>query len=261
MDIQLLDDDCLLHIFQYLTLLDIIKLEESSQIFEEAAKMYYRSIKKFECNIRNIELQDLTPILTRIGPYLTTFSFSGGFVMPKEYKRTLTLCISKHCKSLKSLSLNYVPLESSDLENLIEVTSNLEKLNLGNCHLGDSDLEFVLSKCSKNLKRLTLNGNPLMTGECLTKLDQIEKLDVSYCYALLTMHLCQFLRQSRKLKCLNVSGSFMLDWKEVFKVLTEYQSNIEELYMLNLGVDETQVPYQSFKHLKVFDIKGRRLGT
>lgn len=260
MNIQLLDQDCLLHIFDYLPLLEIIKLEETSPIFDEVAKMFYRTIKHFKCTIRDMELQDLVSILSRIGPYLTSFRFSGGFIMPEDYKKTFIKALTIDCKSLTKLSLNYVPIDIDDMKKLTEVTHNLEELDLGNCHIGDPDLDVIISQ-SKHLKRLKINGNSMLNGKCLTQLSELEKLDVSYCYALKTEHVCQFLKQCNKLRCLDLSGSYTIDWRDIFSVLVEYHSQIEELYMLNLGVEGAQVPYESFKHLKVFDIKGRRLGT
>lgn len=262
MEIELLDLDCLLHIFEYLPLREIIKLEETSPIFDEATQMFYRTIKRYECNIRDTPLEDLVLILTRIGPYLTSFRFSGGFVMPTKYKRTLIMTLTQNCTFLTTLSINYVPIEPEDVKLLSGVTHNLVELDLGNCHLGDADLAVILCQ-SKHLKRVKINGNTLLSGECLPKLTQmIEKLDVSYCYALKTEHLCEFLRQcGSKLRCLDVSGSYMIDWRDIFSVLIETQSQIEELYMVNLGVNGAQVPYESFKHLKVFDVQGRRLGT
>lgn len=260
MEIQLLNEDCMLHILKYLSLLDIINLEDASKIFIEVTKNYFRTCKSFKCNIRNTQLENLTPIFQRIGPHLNSFEFSGGFNMQQDYKKTLFINLSIYCNGLKALSLNYVPLELCDLLALTSVTKNLENLNLGNCHIEDSNLNVFLSKIT-HLKWLTLKGNSMFTGECITQLNQLEKLDVSYCYILKTDHLCKFLRNCKSLKHLNISGSYMLDWKEILSVLVASQIQIKELFMTNLGIDRAQVPYESLKHLKVFDIHGTRLGT
>lgn len=259
MEIQLLDDDCLLHIFEYLTLTEIITLEKTSKIFDESIKMYYRTVKTFECNYRDTKLPDLIEILTRIAPFLDSFKFSGGFIMKDEYRSTLFSLLTT-CKCLTKLTLNYVPIQKDDLKKLTKISNIWEELDLGNCHIEDDDYTELLLH-AKNLKNLKINGNPMLTGTCLKNLSKIIKLDVSYCFTLKTEELCQFLKNCRTLKSLNVSGSYLLDWKELFSVMIECQSDLEELYMINLGVEGAHVPYESFMHLKVFEIKGRRLGT
>lgn len=258
--ITILDDDCLLYIFKYLSMKDIMNIERAHpDIFKEASQMYYRKIKHWEFNYRYTNFEDLEPILSNIGPSITSFKFSGGYIMKDDFKETLINLIVLHCDKLLKLSLNYMPLEENDLVKLECVIINLVELDLGNCHVSDELLEGPLTK-AEQLRKLKLNGNSALKGFCIVKLKLLIVLDVSYCFALSKEYFCQFLINCAKLKTLNLSGCYMINWTEVFDALCKNQPELEELYILDLGIEQNELLCHGLKNLKKLDFTGRRLG-
>lgn len=230
---EVLNDDCLFTIFKYLTVVDVIKVEQASPAFIEAAYIYYRNIQHFEFLLRNLDPDTVEPVLQRLGPTLKSFRFSGGFIMNADLKSKIINAIATNCSSLRSLTINYITMNySCHVIPLLGVMQNLKELNLGNCPLTDEDLVPVL-RSIVNLQKLTLNGNSSLKGNCLLVTPHLLKLDISFCFEVVTEHICDFIKSCTKLQHLNVSGCFKLNREQLLANLQSQVPPLDELVIMD----------------------------
>lgn len=119
--LEKLNDDCLLEIFRFLPLNDLIVADQVCRKFNEIAHMIYRQYRRYEIHIRT-EGNLSGEILARIGPHLDSLLFSCGYlIVPTKIIKNIVM----HCKNLTHLKLQYLTLGDVDLtllEDLFEVT-------------------------------------------------------------------------------------------------------------------------------------------
>lgn len=247
--IETLNLDCLFHIFDYLTLQQVMQLEHVSEYLREAASKYYCFVHKIEFLLRHMAGDEVEPALVRLGPYLHKLRFSGGYMMDKELAHSIILSVSQNCCNLRSLTLNHMP-SNMNLSPLIEIFENLTELNLGNIDIPD----WQFPKKAPHLKTLIVNGNLFWTGEFLVNWNTIEKLNVSFCLKLVPANLFAFLEKCSKLRHLDVSQCAQLEEVEFFEKLARFQSNIEELIMKNFYIKKTEELLGKFPKLEIFDV-------
>jgi hypothetical protein len=255
-----LSEDCLLHIFQYFDVHELINIENVCQTFQEITNQRYKQQRTFTIEYRTLEPARTVSILQRIGKSLKKFSFSGGYMMNDKIKMLIIESLSLYCDNLKYLQLNYVELRDYHTDLLKKVAENIETLDLGQCKLNDDIEEFLL--CLPQLKHLVIKGNSMVSGKCLLQLKTLQSLDVSYCFHLDYIYFSKFLKAyPDTLKSLNVSGSVLLLEGKLVEDILYFQKNLECLFMEYLGIQHDVSLFKTLKQLKKISIMGRKFGT
>jgi hypothetical protein len=258
-----LHDDCLLNIFQYFDVHELINIENVCQTFQDITTQRYRVIRNFSTEYRTLEPARTVSILQRIGGNLRSFSFSGGYLMNDKIKMLIIESVSLYCTNLSMLKLNYVQLRDFHTDLLQNIAANIETLDLGHCNLSDEIGSFLVM--FPRLKHLIIKGNGMMSGKFLTQLTTLASLDVSYCFHLDYFYFAKFLKGCpHTLRMLDISGSGSLVDAQAGNIVEDvlhYQSNLETLLMENLGLQHDVSVFKSLKQLKKVSILGRKLGT
>lgn len=266
MSILNLDDDCLMNIFQFLSIYELIEAEKVCKAFKATCYNVYSSKRfhKMRIELRNLRPEYYRGIFRRVGNTLRNFEFSGGYIMNEDVKRCMIDGVSKCCPKLKSLTINYTEFSNTNFEQLQKCFTNLTFLDLSRCNLVEDILKITLDgERFRNIKTLKLAGNACMIGSLFKDMKHVEELDVSYCFGLRFADFVVFLRNCVKLIKLDVSASCLLvhGVENFVENILTYQPNIEILIMENTGVVKDLEVLSKFQHLKVASFEGRRFGT
>ncbi|XP_043464709.1 F-box/LRR-repeat protein 2-like [Leptopilina heterotoma] len=291
--IHRLNDDCLIHIFHYLPIVDRVKIESVCQRWRAVCQEAWRGFRTLDLSqttwgftIKNkkkyVDTPTLRKVLLRCGRFLNHIDFSQP--LHRLSQSTLTI-VSKFCPNLQSIDLSSLNVSSSGILALTANCSNITKLSLGSCSNScDNDLLQLFTK-NKELKYLKISSNCL-TGKCLSYLpkDSIQEIILSECNMVspcfflnalkkfdnlhsLTLQTCvsfndsvvQALRlRTNSLKNLELSGYFPMLSSQALKNLAELV-NLEKLNLgQNISVtdDCLLVVSECCKQLKSIDING-----
>ncbi|XP_014209865.1 F-box/LRR-repeat protein 3-like [Copidosoma floridanum] len=208
-EIHKLNDDCLIHIFSYLPIVDRIVVERVCRRWKVLSKQSWSTFKKLDLmnstwgfgkpKTRGVELDRVkfnnfaseiidTPILRKVllrcGQFLTHIDISLS--TDRLNVSTLTI-IGKMCPNLQYIST--LTVTPAGIKALTESCKEIETLSLGRCSNScDNDLSQLFQK-NKKLRYLRIMQNA-MTGKCLLNLpaDSIETViliecrNISPCY-------------------------------------------------------------------------------
>lgn len=264
MSILDLNDDCLICIFEYLSIYELIEMEKVCVDFKTTCENVYSRFHKMRIELRNLRTEYFRDIFQRVANSLRAFEFSGGFIMNEDVKCTMIDGVSKSCPKLKSLTINYTQFSNKNFRQLQECFSNLTYLDLSRCGLDEDSLGITLDgeKC-RNIKTLKLAGNACMNGSFFKNMKYVEDLDVSYCFNLRFSEFVIFLENCKKLVVLDISASCRLIWdtENFLEIILVCQPHMEKLLMNNTGIIKDLDVLSKFKNLKVSSFEGRRFGT
>jgi hypothetical protein len=151
--IQLLDEDCLVEIFSYLSIYDLIRTERVCRTFREVCQHIYPRFQKMRIELRYLDVDYFKAILNRISPYLKSFKFSGGYIMDDDIKKTLIAGVLKS-PHLQRLVVNYTQFSKELMLSLATSFQLLTFLDLARCNLNEENMENIFdnSILLKNLK-------------------------------------------------------------------------------------------------------------
>lgn len=261
-----LDQDCLLKIFEYLSIYELIEAEKVCEIFKLACESVYSSKKfhKMRIELRYLKTENFRDIFERVGSSLRAFEFSGGYIMDEVVKETMIEGVSKKCSKLKSLSINYVQFNTESFLKLQPSFCNLKVLDLSRCGISEASLDNIEldGEKFKSIKTLKLAGNSCMTGSFFKNMKHVESLDISYCYNLSFFEFLKFMKNCVKLVELDVSASCQLvsEDENFLEVILTHQPKIEKLKMDNTGIARDEETLRKFKKLKFASFEGRKFG-
>jgi hypothetical protein len=262
-----LDDDCLINIFEFLSIYELIDAEKVCDLFKATSQRVYASKRfhRIRIELRNLQTEYFKDIFEKIGNSLRAFEFSGGYIMDEVVKQTMIDGVTESCSKLKSLSINYVQFSIENFRQLQESFCNLTCLDLSRCGISESSLDNLEldGERFKSIKTLKLAGNSCMIGSFFKNMSHVESLDVSYCYYLTFFEFSKFLKNCQHLIELNVSASCQLvtEDENFLEILHSHQPNLEKLIMNNTGIARDDEVMMKFKKLKFASFEGRRFGT
>lgn len=261
-----LNQDCLNYIFQYLTIYELIDVEDTCIAFKNTCEFIYKS-KRFHSlriELRYLKTEYLEAIFERVGETIRSFEFSGGYIMDESVKQCIIAAMSKYCLKLNKLSINYVQFKNNDqFRELQKCFHNLTHLDLSHCDISETHLECLNGEYFKSIKTLKLRGNVRMNGEFFQSMKYVEKLDVSYCFDLRYFKFQQFLKNCIKLIELDLTASCQVipEDQNIFEEILRYQPDIEVIIMNDVGLQRDDEILSKFKRLKYSSIAGRKFGT
>lgn len=266
MSILDLNNDCLISIFNFFSIYELIELEKVCSVFKITCNDVYttRRFHKMRIELRNLRTEYFSDIFKRAGNTVRNFEFSGGYIMDEDVKRTMIDGVSKSCPKLKYLTINYTQFTTNNFIQLQECFRNLTSLDLSRCGIDEDSLGIDLNgEKFKNIKTLKLAGNSCMNGSFFKNMMHVEVLDVSYCFGLTFDEFYIFLKNCIILTDLNVSASCQLvhGVENFLQSVLTHQPHVETLLMENTGVVKDLEVLSKFTKLKVYCIEGRRFGT
>lgn len=212
--LDILDDDCLLEVFSYLSFEELLLTSRVCTKFLQLTRCRFRRLRHFELNYRAlVERTDdqvlyIKDVFTNLGPNLNAFRFSGGFIMNKTLKSNILNSATQNCDILQHLSLNYIELNAEHLSTLKRLLPQLKSLNLGRCSLKDETFGPFI-EASFELISLAIPGNAELDGSFFDKWQScayMEMLDVSYCYSLNVGTMRSFLPRAPNLRGVDVTA-------------------------------------------------------
>lgn len=262
-----LDDDSLEYIFSFLTIYELIEVEKVSEAFKVICENVYEAKRfhKMRFKLHSMQPDRFEEIMDRVGGTLRSLEFSGGYIMDEKVKDILIEGVTSSARKLKSLTINYMQFTSESFSRLQNCFVSLTFLDLSRCAIEETLLRTSLDgETCQRIKTLKLAGNSGMTGAFFRDLNNVEHLDVSYCFALCFDNLLVFLQNCFKLKTLDLTASCHAisdDGKILVTKLLLHQPNIETLIMNNTGVTVDAELLSQFRNLKHASFVGRKFGT
>lgn len=191
--IDKLNDDCLMHIFQFLPIVDRVQIERVCKRWRTVSLNSWHSCRRlsvasiFQGCPSSIDTPSVRKVLLRCGQFLTDISCSGNFFDLSQ--STLTI-ITKLCPNIQKLDINGITVTPAGISSVISTYLNLTEFKLGVCsYCCDSDLKKVFQNNSK-LKKFHVTNNQI-NGSCLVSLPEtVEELSLCHCNDLLSNHFC-----------------------------------------------------------------------
>ncbi|XP_076277320.1 putative RNA-binding protein EEED8.10 [Lasioglossum baleicum] len=239
--IQILNDDCLIHIFHQLPIVDRIRIERVCKRWRALVQESWSSVKKLDllCMPNSLyylvtNTTILRKILLRCGRFLNEINLSQTkYLVPSTSTVVAKLCpnlqkidvtaltitstginsLTNHCHDITKLSLKPAPYNCDrDLQNLFEVNLKLRYVKIvsgqisGNCLLYlpvETMEEIVLKKCT------------CLQEKCLSqvfeKLQNLRSLTIDRCYYPYVSTLQAISTHCKNLKILNLLDAIEVD--------------------------------------------------
>ncbi|XP_033209720.1 putative RNA-binding protein EEED8.10 isoform X2 [Belonocnema kinseyi] len=201
--INKLNEDCLVCIFKHLPVVDKIRIERVSKLWQSASQKswsqvkFLRNARPFDevqrdeddkASVRNepsntheaiTDISIVTKLLLRCGRFLKRIEISSDNV---DINEQTIFMLPAYCPNLDQVKINSIS-SSSCLRSLAYGCHEISFLHVtfGGCK-GYHEEDFSkLFQTKKNLKEISIHSYP-MTGECLLHLpDTIERICLLYC--------------------------------------------------------------------------------
>ncbi|KAI4504365.1 hypothetical protein M0802_000836, partial [Mischocyttarus mexicanus] len=236
--IEVLNDDCLMHIFLYLPIMNRIAIERVCKRWREVSEKSWYTVKKLDLsnhtwgissNDRKISTSDLREVLLRCGRFLNQIDFPHKY--PALTRSTL-LIIAKLCPNLEIVDFSGIEVSSTGLELLAENCTNIKKLSLAfySCsspNMIDRYLTLLFRMC-KRLTYVSLR-EVRISGKCLNFLssDTIEELVLISCNCINEQSFINALANLKNLKKLVIEKTTFLT-SLIFEAIAKYCTNLQE---------------------------------
>ncbi|XP_066993026.1 F-box/LRR-repeat protein 20 isoform X2 [Anabrus simplex] len=220
--VHILNDDCLMHIFSFLSQRERIRIERVCKRWQATALsmwVYEQHLEISSLFPRGKTLPNfirLNGLLQRCGPNLSSLDLT---CKPHELKGNVLSLVAKYTPNLRCLNLSGVALNSSGISALSKVSHQLRHLNLGCCSgLQDRDLQNLFLKCPL-LETVILSHNNHLTGKFLLglKKSNLTTLVLNECNNIHSRVLVIGLQNLKKLEtlslnsCINLTGGDVAD--------------------------------------------------
>lgn len=156
--LHILDNDCLLNLFDYLNLIEVLNVSELSDRLKTVSDIYCKRVKRFEWK-NKYDNNLAVKIFPRIGKHLDVLVVHGISSHQSKYKNVIS-AIRNNCTNLKSVTLLNCFVDRlwlewlSSLPNLESLTFCYSILNCSNLQGIATLKEFSLRSCSKLHKNM-----------------------------------------------------------------------------------------------------------
>ncbi|XP_054287269.1 uncharacterized protein LOC129003073 isoform X2 [Macrosteles quadrilineatus] len=173
--LNMLNDDCLLHIFSFLTLKETAGVERVCKRWQALSLRMWHCVHELNFNKDNslthvfMNTGTLDQYLKRCGPVLTSLYLGNND--NHKFDGAALFVIAKHCGGrLESLGINNIDVPKRSLAHIGRSCPRLKRLSLDGCYkLNDQELAPMLNKLT-HLKVLELARLQVVTGKCLTEM-------------------------------------------------------------------------------------------
>uniref|UniRef100_A0A1B6LC54 RRM domain-containing protein n=1 Tax=Graphocephala atropunctata TaxID=36148 RepID=A0A1B6LC54_9HEMI len=219
-----LNDDCLLHIFSFLTYKEIAGVERVCKRWQALSYRMWRCLHKlnFTCPpFRRMEMTTpcLEQYLRRCGDCLTLLDLS---INKHSFNEGTIIVVAKYCPNLEVLRITNIHLANRSLAHLGRRCPRLKEFVMDDCpKINDTDLMSMLPKCLE-LNYLELSHVNGITGKCLVNVQgPVTNLKLNNCPSIVTDYLVPGLeKMSKTLNSLTLSASGNLSSGAMEKIVT-----------------------------------------
>ncbi|GAB0088578.1 hypothetical protein DMENIID0001_030350 [Sergentomyia squamirostris] len=215
--LETLNKDCLLMIFSYLSLKDLIMVEKVCEKFSDIVvyavlpyEVKYQGILDLSClAYLDINRKQVRRIYSKAKPMIHSLRFSGAH---REPFPQFFIPIFRCKRSFTNLQHLYIENFDMSQENtciyLARFSGNfkLKTLKLENCFLEDRLIAVILMYVTK-LESLSLAFNPKIDGWCLRFCWDLKELNLTGCKLLKNVEFEQFCARNSTLKRLFIKGT------------------------------------------------------
>jgi len=211
-------------IFKYLNLFELSMLEQVCWRFFELIREHFSLLKVVDfSNLEPLRGSTIRILFIKIsGQHLASLKFDGYQVLIDEptvllFKYMIRYAISVHTLEIKNFEYFYCA-------SFVKIFSDVVFLKLSG-ELTDNIACYLWQ--AKHLTHLKLT-DPMITGYCLTNLQNITCLDVSYCASLKSEYLLEFFQSNPQLTSLSIVGCKALS-KSTVKDIVDNLSSLRKL--------------------------------
>ncbi|KZC11051.1 PREDICTED: uncharacterized protein LOC107189129 [Dufourea novaeangliae] len=210
--IQILNDDCLIHIFLQLPIIDRVRIERVCKRWRALSQESWKSVKKLDllCMDSSVlsSLAINTPILRKIllrcGRFLNEINLSQ--VESRLSPSTLTI-VGKLCPNLQRIDVTALTVSLAGINSLMKNCRNITKLSLGpTTYICDRDLQKLFKLNPKLRYFKVVTGK--ICGKCLLHLplETMEEIVLERCSYLQIQCLSQAIEKLQNLKSLTIKN-------------------------------------------------------
>lgn len=278
LSLLILNDDCLLHVFGYLDLMDVLNTSEVCERLEKVATDHYKRVKFFKWKGLGDTPNHLAKkIFPKIGRYLVELVIYGLYSDQNNYSDFIA-AVRNNCTNLKCVkflsclvdrlwidclasyhSLERVTFQSSICSyNSFPVMRELKEFNLQNCyHLNENMLKSVLNNAHIENLTLEYQRSPISPNFDLAPIIKMSSLK-SICLYIYqdTVHQLDSLLQLNGLLKLKITAkNEKLNVDEFFAKMAE-KGTLKELEISNLRIGKKTFVALSAMKLKLLNIDG-----
>ncbi|KDR24130.1 F-box/LRR-repeat protein 2 [Zootermopsis nevadensis] len=228
--IHILNDDCLMHIFSYLTKRERFRIERVCKRWKAVCLdmwLYQKHLDftsvfpsssetlPFPSSSESyLDMPILEAFLKRCGRNLQSLHLANR---PHRLNISVHKIIATYCKNLRCLHLGGLPVTTFGFRFLLTISQELRVLNL-DCCLGvfDKDLRRMFRGC-QHLESVTLSRNKNVTGKCLRFLAHapLKELVLYECNSIHPGNLVSVLRELKSLTSLSLSSCDRVSLRDV----------------------------------------------
>ncbi|XP_053988017.1 uncharacterized protein LOC128890357 [Hylaeus anthracinus] len=269
--IQILNDDCLTHIFLQLPIVDRIRIERVCKRWRAISQESWRNVKKLDVSYGAqwcswtmkpiITTNILRKILLRCGRFLHEIDLNQ--VAGSLDQSTVTI-VAKLCPNLQRINLNGLGVSAAGINSLTNNCHNITKFSLG----------YTSSICDRDLQKL-FQVNPKLRyfevhysnicGKCLLHLPlkAIEEIVLRHCCCLQENYLSQAVEQLHNLKSLTICDCFYITDK-VINAIGTYCTSLKTLELCNISFviqPNAMLPITQLTNLEVLKINNNKVVT
>lgn len=218
--LQMLNDDCLLHVIKFLDFLEIITVRKVCQKFSELGDIYFRTVKTLDFNDvkskKKLTVHEAKLIFETVGENVVNTSINSE----KFYNKRVLNFIPQYLPNMKALRLNGFKLESTSFwDQMKHVLAKSESLDLSDNSEVDENFLRSFRKMSNSVLNALDVSNTNINGKFLKDLPNVETLNISGCRYIHGKQLIEFVSANRNLKSLNISKCPNMYGKDVNDLL------------------------------------------
>ncbi|KAK9299917.1 hypothetical protein QLX08_007220 [Tetragonisca angustula] len=234
--IQKLNDDCLMHIFCHLPIIDKIRAERVCKRWKALIKKSWYNMKRLDLlytmwgsladiNGREVTIHMIRKILYRCGSYLNEVDLS---LVPCYVHQHAVTIIGKLCRNLQIIDITGLRVSRSGIYSLINNCHKLTKLSIGpTTYACDIDLQ-KLFQMNPKLQYFEVYQTPI-SGRCLLHLPMnIEEIVLNSCKHLQEISLLEAIMKLRGIKALTINKCDCIT-SNVIRFIGTYCRNLEVL--------------------------------
>lgn len=233
-----LNDDCILEIFQRISILDLCAIRYTCKRFDALSefffKMVYKTLNFSNWNVKGeyalLTEDEMKTILTTFGGQMDSITVNADSFEP-ESKIVLQI-INEYCgaKRLRFFKMVKFVIDEQMVENCDRLWSNIDQLTIDKCYVDDDVLKELLRKCS-TLTQLEMIRQMNTDGRCLMhEFPQLEGFSLRSNDNFDPLCMNTFLQKNTQLRSLSLIGCNFVD-DEIFEIIADNLVNLEALYI------------------------------
>ncbi|XP_076626182.1 putative RNA-binding protein EEED8.10 [Colletes latitarsis] len=266
--IQILNDDCLMHVFLQLPIVDRIRIERVCKRWRAVIQESWCKVKKLDISCMRssasyierskLNKNGLRKVLLRCGRFLNEIDLS---LAPYSLHESTVTIVGKFCPNLQRINFTSLTVSAAGINSLTNNCHNITKLSLGPTkYICDKDLQ-KLFKVNKKLRYLNIIASKIC-GWCLLHLP-LETIEIVLikCEYLQESYLSQAIKKLQNLESLTIDSCFDISSNAVQTIGT-CCTNLKTLGLSNIScsIESSDMLYitelTNLEVLKIYENEG-----